>query len=319
MRHIPAPCVNCLRFHYRPCHDAPKQCWKCGVHGHLERFCPTRRRMTLIDRKGPLPGTNAWCEMFGLDEDHQLRRQVLMALKRSPDSAIIVDGRCIYNGGEINLTSSSARAVTRVRDERSLSPPRIREKRSRSPSARYQDCNKYRDRSPQRHYGESRSRSIVHDRYTGSRSRSVSMHRGRRYSRTPVPEFRHRSRLEHRPAPPRHAYGSISANISTPKVSSIQTSQNMVLPTFPIAQAKTLVVNAQEVSQLAADQNHCPTNTRFGRAPLEDMTNLAQLSPQPKEFLVDDAHFILGVGRGATEAEYVERGSSLQSSNITDH
>jgi len=45
-----------------------------------------------------MPGTRNWCAMWGLNDDHHLREKVLAAIKNSPDSAIWIDGRCIYEG-----------------------------------------------------------------------------------------------------------------------------------------------------------------------------------------------------------------------------
>ncbi|RDW61353.1 hypothetical protein BP5796_11245 [Coleophoma crateriformis] len=254
--------------------------------------------------------------MFGLDGDPQLRRQVLMALKRSPASAIIVDGRCIYRGGETNLTSNSARAVARTRDERSLSPSRPRAKRSRSPPEipRHQEYSEYRDRSPQRGYDEYRTRSPVgrhtarptsrdRYRYTRSRSASAATHRGRPDSCSPLPEPRH---LEHRWASLRHASGSNAVTIATPKISSTQPSQDLMPPILSMAQLETLSVKPQSVSKLVADPKKDVTKSSFDRVKLGDMTNVARPSPQPREVLVDDPHFVLGVGRGATEAEILD-------------
>lgn len=96
MPSVPIPCTNCKRFHYGTCFNEPRQCQDCGDLIHIERYCPERRRVRWID--GPKPGTRNWCTMWGLDDDYRLREKVLAAIKNSPDSAIWIDGRCIYEG-----------------------------------------------------------------------------------------------------------------------------------------------------------------------------------------------------------------------------
>ncbi|RDW77499.1 hypothetical protein BP6252_05552 [Coleophoma cylindrospora] len=62
----------------------------------------------------------------------------------------------------------------------------------------------------------------------------------------------------------------------------------------------------QAISTLIADPKEDLTKSSFDRVTLGDMTNFARPSPRPKELLVDDPHFVLGVGRGATEAEILD-------------
>jgi hypothetical protein len=138
---IPLPCTNCFSFHYGVCRKVPKQCFHCGGLNHIQRYCPWRRRVR-IDRRAPLPGTRIWCEMFGLNEDRKLKRKVLDALKKSPDSPIWINGECIYSGNEhhFNQTIRTERGRPLeygVLRGRSRSPVKRRaQKRSQSPARR---------------------------------------------------------------------------------------------------------------------------------------------------------------------------------------
>ena len=141
MPNIPIPCTNCLRFHYGLCWEAPKQCFQCGGFNHIERYCPRGRRIP-TDRRGPLPGTLPWCEMHGVNNDSELKRKVLDALKMSPGCSIWVDECCIYQGNKIHFTREEPRErgrllADRISRARSRSPARERAwKRSRSSSRR---------------------------------------------------------------------------------------------------------------------------------------------------------------------------------------
>ena len=154
---IPVPCTNCLRFHYGICREAPKQCFRCGVVNHIERYCPYDRRVPIMQR-GPLPGTARWCELNGLNNDLELKRKVLNALKTSPGCSIWVNERCIHAGNEHHFTQDESFERGRGRClanrftwNRSESPPRERSmKRSRSPT-----------RSPPRERFMERSRSRI--------------------------------------------------------------------------------------------------------------------------------------------------------------
>lgn len=94
---IPVPCTNCFRFHYGVCYERPKQCRDCGGINHMERYCPNKNKM--IWKQGePLPGTFKWCEMWGLNDDLDLKAKVLTAIKTYPGTAIWVNQVCIYQG-----------------------------------------------------------------------------------------------------------------------------------------------------------------------------------------------------------------------------
>lgn len=129
MPNIPVPCTNCLRFHYGPCWEAPKQCFQCGGFNHIERYCPRGRRIP-TDRGGPLPGTLLWCEMNSLNDDPDLKRKVLDALKTSPGCSIWVNDRCIYQGNERHFNQDEPRQ----RGHRHPLADTIARARSRSPA-----------------------------------------------------------------------------------------------------------------------------------------------------------------------------------------
>jgi len=66
MGKAPVPCTNCLRFHYGGCKEEAKDCHECGGLNHLERYCPSRRRV-IVPNGEPLPGTVSWCRMWELE------------------------------------------------------------------------------------------------------------------------------------------------------------------------------------------------------------------------------------------------------------
>lgn len=97
---MPKPCPNCVRFHYGECSAATKQCYVCSGFGHLDRYCPNRRNNIRRVKGEPLAGTRSWCKLHGLNNDPELKKRVLAALKTNPGSAIYVDGVCIHAGNE---------------------------------------------------------------------------------------------------------------------------------------------------------------------------------------------------------------------------
>ncbi len=200
---MPAPCTNCVRFHYGPCIEEPKRCYHCNGWSHIERYCPRRKGRVIRQIEGePLPGTRAWCDFYGLDDDPELKSRVLQTLKTDPSSAININGVCIY-GGNVKSFSSYDRfeeprgrtMEQRTADHRlrSLSPRDdkcrqnswARHSRAPSPPRGYQ--TRYRSRSPIRqrrgtkthvlYQGQGRSRNLSPYRHPHYRARSPK-HKG---------------------------------------------------------------------------------------------------------------------------------------------
>jgi hypothetical protein len=152
------PCTNCLRFHYGTCYEQPKQCRDCGGINHIERYCPHRNQVTTTPGQ-PLPGTRAWCDYWNLNDDPEMKKKILNALKTNASSAIWVNNQCIYPGHDKHF---STREVPRGRGrpleervkKRSRSPPKDRlpdwhqRPRSRSPLRRYSPQRDQRRLSP---------------------------------------------------------------------------------------------------------------------------------------------------------------------------
>ncbi|KAH8769533.1 hypothetical protein BGZ57DRAFT_765597 [Hyaloscypha finlandica] len=171
---MPNPCTNCVVFHFGECKYPPRQCHICLGWNHIERYCPSNNRGHGIrfERGEPLAGTRAWCEHHRLDDDPELKFEVLQALKTNPGSAIHINGVCIYGGGSQSFSVSDPVGQSRGRtlhghktrrDPRSLSPgqdrrrpasrslsPRGRRARSRSPNRGPPGYGRYRSRSPLR-------------------------------------------------------------------------------------------------------------------------------------------------------------------------
>jgi hypothetical protein len=202
MQSVPAPCTNCLRFHYGTCYDAPKQCHKCGGFNHIERYCPYGRRL-MVNKGEPLPGTRTWCEMWGLDHDPELRHKVLTAIKTSPGCAIWVNNECIYGANaKYFQTDDPPRGREQPRGRGRPLGEGIARKRSRSPTRErvsnvpnWRQRQRQRSRSPLRRYSpplHGRRGSPIH-----RRSCAPSPSRDRARGRYEIPEGR--------PCSPRHA------------------------------------------------------------------------------------------------------------------
>ena len=100
---MPNACVNCVRFHYGQCREPIRQCRVCDGFGHIERYCPNNKVVIRRVSGESLPGTREWCKYHGLNNDPELKRKVLQALKSTPGSAITINGVCIYRGNNRNF------------------------------------------------------------------------------------------------------------------------------------------------------------------------------------------------------------------------
>lgn len=195
---MPAPCTNCVRFHYGPCKEKPKRCYKCDGWDHIERYCPKHRGRVIRQLEGePLPGTRAWCDFHGLNDDPELKSRVLQALKTDPGSAININGVCVYGGSARSFTSYERFEEPRGRrlEEhtanhrlRSRSPrddkyrPGSWARRSGAPSPPQGYQSRYRSRSPIRQ----RPGTPPYNQYQG-RPRNLSPYRHPHYrARSPT-------------------------------------------------------------------------------------------------------------------------------------
>jgi hypothetical protein len=321
----PVPCTNCLRFHYGPCYEAPKKCFQCGGFNHIERYCPSKQRVRTTRGK-PLPGSRRWCEMHGLDNDLELKRKILNALKVSPGSAIWVNDECIYRGKDQNFISNSRgrQLEGRISRARSRSPLRKRapgRTRQRSPLRRY-------ERSISRERGQyeapPRYRSPMYQYESRIRSRSPTMQQRR--SPSPYRATQHRPR----PRSPRYVRGSNAVIFDPPRDRvSENTSHTESRPLVSVVPAVKFHLPQTQPFPRYVGAPQDSSDIVLGRAPLGQVSNniprsdkpvvpLPTFSPAlsatpltkqppprqlPPELHVEDPHFVLGVTKGALEAE----------------
>jgi hypothetical protein len=325
---MPAPCKNCLRFHYGPCWEAKKVCHCCGGINHIERYCPSNNRNGIKATRGePLPGTRQWCEMYGLDNDPELKRKILTALKTSPSSAIYVNGVCLYAGTDKHFETDELPRGRTMKDRinrersRSASPNRGRSPpRDRSPM--YQP--RYRSRSPVRHRRRTPSPYRDLDYSRVSPPPYYQPERDQCYSRDPSygrltperwgePEYKARS--------PRYAPDSNVVGFEARD----RASQNRPAP-LPASTVKFNIPNvvrkAAAVPPVFTSANAVPVRGPLGNvtnagnqsaAPAQGFASLIKVSgsQQPAPAVpaspagreVEDPHWVLGVTKQAGEAE----------------
>jgi hypothetical protein len=285
MPNNPAPCTNCLRFHYGVCREAPKQCFQCGGLNHIERYCPLGRRVP-TERKGPLPGTRVWCEMFGVNDDPDLKNKVLNALKTAPGCSIWVNERCIYQGNEKHFTQDDAPQgrplEERVTWGRSRSPPRERQpKRSQSPpSLRYDPV--FRDWDP----------------YTRQSQTAVRNERFR--SRSPL-----RRRSPYCPPPPPRSFatGSNATGVEPRQQNrSVRLNDSRVQVEILKSEPTTYPAPLGQITNVPHATVQKPTAPNTKPQPAHAAVQPSKL-PTQSEPLVEDPWFVLGVSDGASEAE----------------
>src|SRR5271154_3283020 len=129
------PCINCRRFHRGQCYNQARTCWTCGESGHIQRYCPSKRR-NKAPRGEFLPGTSSWCEALGLDEDPLLKSNITSTLKEYPGATIYLNDECIYRGVQTYFYREALPQGSDLTDRlrRFARPGRRRRSRSRSPS-----------------------------------------------------------------------------------------------------------------------------------------------------------------------------------------
>jgi hypothetical protein len=316
---MPTPCTNCVRFHYGPCRQAPKQCYICGGINHIERYCPNQKHTIHYVQGEPLAGTAMWCEMHGLNGDPELKQRVLEALKTTPGSAIHINGVCIYRGyDKYFLSNDPPRGRTfeeRVthRGPRSLSSGRGRER-----SAFRSHPRDGGDKTPSPSRGSPGYRSPVYQTRYHSRSPL------RQQSRTPSP-YRQQ---QYRARSPRYATDSnavvFEARDGFPESCQPENRRPRNRGPQPSERGRlTPVKFSFPPPQQAARSRLLPAFNAppSSRTPLGQVSNnipktdqLAFNAPKPAPPLsrprsdsmtieVDDPYFILGVEKGASEAE----------------
>ncbi|PBP24470.1 hypothetical protein BUE80_DR004775 [Diplocarpon rosae] len=208
---MPTPCPNCIRFHYGECNNEIKQCFECHGFGHLERYCPNRRNNIQYIRGQPLAGTRSWCEMHGLDNDPELKKRILNALKTNPGSAIYVKDVCIYVGSEKHFDGEHVSSRGRYLEDR-MARDRARTRSPRWPSrvSRSPPAPRYRGRSPERDDFYHRPPDLFGPYRYESRYRSRSPIRQRRRTPSPYrfPSYATSREPDYRPRSPRYARGS---------------------------------------------------------------------------------------------------------------
>jgi len=301
---MPTPCTNCIVFHYGLCKYPPRQCRICCGWGHIERYCPSNPTGHNVRREHgePLAGTRAWCERYGLDADPDLKFQVLQALKTNPGSAIHINGVCIYGGSSKSYVANGSNSIDpprgrtlearvgRRRDPRSASPGRDRRRLSRSlsPGGGRRDRSltpnalghgsRYRSRSPLRQ----RPRTPSPRRQADYRARSP------RYAEdTNTVVFEARDQENHRAENHSGEAGTLTpVRFEMPRPR--HTLPPRPLPFFDPPRAP-----------LGQVSTNLPVNNQ------SSMFEAAKSQPQAAQSdgFIDDPYFVLGVSKGATDAE----------------
>lgn len=294
-----APCINCRRFHYGRCFSDVRQCWSCRELGHIQRYCRERKKANAPYGEH-LPGSRAWCRALSLDEDPQLRSNIQTTLKEFPGATIYLNDECIYRGVQIYFYRKALPKGPELakRMNRSLAS-RITRRRSRSPSP----LRAYkRSRSPLGRYSRSPSpMEVSGDRYDYPRHLSI---------RSPSPIRRPGDR---------YAY-SRSLSSSSVEIISVREINTPAVPKPNQKRSQPPISNMRASEQRTTAP---PPYMKFevasaSRPALGDRTNILSqpmAKTAPKELpireklgesvLVEDPHFVLGIRKGAPDAECV--------------
>ncbi|KAE9372452.1 hypothetical protein N431DRAFT_339677 [Stipitochalara longipes BDJ] len=301
---MPIPCTNCIVFHYGQCKYPPRQCRICWGWGHIERYCPSNPTGHNIrrERGEPLAGSRAWCERYGLDADPNLKFQVLQALKINPGSAIHINGVCIYGGSSKSYATTNdsidpprGRTLEKRmgrRDPRSLSPRDRRRRASGSPPGRRgrsfspkpPEHSSYRSRGPLRQRARTPSRNRQPrtpspGRQAGYRARSP------RYTNdSNAVVFEAKDNQPENCRPESHTQRPGEAGRLTPVRFNMPRPYH-ALPPRPLP---------------AFDAPRAPLGQVSSNLPRSDQSMFAK--PRT-EIIIDDPYFVLGVTKGANDAE----------------
>lgn len=245
------------------------------------RYCGRRQQQRYSASGEALPGTRLWCEQYGLNEDADLKRRVLEALKSSQGAAIFLDDDCILQGKQIYLSREQPR---RGRPERPVVERRTR-RRSRSPSKARYVRQRERSRTP---LAICRRSMSTESNYSIGELRPRQAMQYKRGSNAVVFEAAETRLQRVSPAP---VLQRPSQSEQGPPLFGCATS---------IGKSLSFVQNFQRrlgTASVANEQGACPTLPfRF-----QAETRAAALAPQ--EEWVDDPHFVLGVNYAAGEEE----------------
>lgn len=305
MPNIPAPCTNCLRFHYGVCWERPKQCFQCGGFNHIERYCPYQRRVQ-VNSGGPLPGTREWCDRHGLDSYPELKRRILNAIKTSPGCAIWLDGVCIYGGNQRHFSRDD------MPGRHSFNNRSDTRRRSRSPLG-----DRFRGRSPS---PRRRTRSMQKDPFgydiTPPRGRSTSSNQFRRFrSRSPL---RPENSSPNKHSDPKQQHPSYSLGVHaivhrakdnsqgrSTQITNVQGKlplfsfePHLPIPVSNVIHSHDLARNADADRARGSSKPVTMTGNELQQLGLPNIDKLVV-----EDFHVEDPYFILGVIEGAGEQE----------------
>jgi hypothetical protein len=297
------PCINCRRFHWGMCNNQARTCWTCGGLGHIQRYCPRKTR-----RKAPRgelhPGTSSWCKALGLDDDPLLKSNITSTLKEYPGATIFLNDECIYRGVQTyfyrKALPQGPDLAERLRRPTRVGPRRYRSRsRSRSPS---RERVLKRSRSPLGRYSRGNSPEIVEDgRYDVGHSTSPIINTYKRRSVTSIIDLTDIEMV----SPPRP---SRAENIPPVIVSFTSTGKR---PSAPIPRA---------TPSRSLPSSRLALGVRSGNIPLPSVLDWPineNPTPPPASGTIgqmEDPHFVLGISKGAREAEYVPRSKILQNS-----
>jgi len=279
------PCINCCAFHYGYCSRIVRQCWTCHRFGHIQRYCPTRKK-TRGPRGKLLPGSKAWCQVLGLDNDLVLQRDVRRTLKDAPGATIFLNDECIYRGVEIHFYRKAL-----------PQGPELIERLSKTTNV---GQSRGRSRSPSRERIYKRSRSLV-------RRYSHSFSSPRRTFRTPSLLPRHRyDAPEHDRGSSPPVYSIASDGLTTPLPSpnrntdqshgsKLQADGSWVPLAFPKVKAESIAFSH---SVLGTRSINIPS-----RPAILSHRPLSALQQRPEEMVpLEDPYFVLGIANSAPKS-----------------
>ncbi|KAF4624505.1 hypothetical protein G7Y89_g13665 [Cudoniella acicularis] len=276
--------------------------------------------------------------MHGLDADPELKNRILQALKVSPGSAIFVNGIRIYRGYEQYFEQ-----LDDTRD-RPFEQPFSR-RRSRSPvrGDDRHDRHRVRSRSPIRGRSPRQAFDAQDGAYSGPNMDMCSPPRRPRY-RTPSPprqSFRAPSPARLPPPRPRSPKPVSGSNAVVYEARGRGMQRRQAQRQLPVDKSQSQQIQAKAAPSYLLLQNvHAKANDAQPRAPLGQLTNSTRaenvprsggstsqsaaatnfkysqpnsqpLTPIPAKHIepepvVNDPHFVLGIGTGAREAEIVD-------------
>jgi len=286
------PCINCRRFHRGRCYNQARKCWTCGELGHIQRYCPGKRHYKAPRGELP-PGTSSWCEALGLNDDPLLKSNITQTLKEYPGATIYLNDECIYRGVQTYFYRKALPQgpvlAERLRRPTHLGCPR-RRSRSRSPS---RERVFKRSRSPLTRYSRGNPLEIVEDgEYDLRRSISPIINMYETRSLSPIVNLVDVEMV----SPPRP---SRVENIPPARDSLTPIGKQPSTPTPRATSSRPLSFSRPALGLRLVD---------IPLSPLLDSPTHEAVPPSPASgtyVQMDDPHFVLGISKGAREAEYV--------------